>query len=785
MKRIFCFSILSMLLFCLVVTSTILGADFSPQSIINSDATTAFSVVSVDIDGDGNLDVVSASDDDSTVEWYGNTDGKGTFSGSQVISSTATGARSVFAADINKDGNVDILSASWGPTNGPNPGMAFAWYENAYQGSPPGNFGPQNVIALHSSPISVVAADLDRDGDLDVISASYGDNTIAWYENGGNGGSWTERVITTLADGAWDVFTADLDNDGDLDVISAANWGNDENDYINENGVAWYENRLDEASNDFGPQQVISAAADGARVVRAADLDQDGDMDVVSASWFDGKIAWYENRGGAFGNPASNQNIIATAEVYTQAMNVADLDNDGDVDVLYGSWKEDDPESGEHKIVWMENANGSGTSWTSHDISTAVDGCQSLFAADLDNDGDLDVLSASQDDNKVAWYENTISGNAAPTAPDQPYADNPPDEATIPEGSSVAIETSPFSDSDGDSHLKTHWQVWRWDTEVPLAGYPLESTQDLVLHQITDILEKGLKYGWRVGYEDADNNVTWSEDYSFKVGNSMPETLETIKAGNSLGDFGMISIVHWPDNPDPQAVFNIKYDPQNYRIGTWDPEQGQYIEFGNGLEMEPGKACWILSRDDLVVNFNGVPVSMTADMDVCLHTHPSTGMGWNMIAPPNAANYRWNDVLVGRSVDGDPDLEVFPVPVTSPVASTLINHRIWEWQNGDYKDHRLDENFVLKYYKGYWVKAIVEGAYLVFPESAQVAGLSTPRNTMLAWKGKAIQWMKRLLPAPSEALADNDTPPMPMGLFDDSVDPVFEGCFIETVDSGR
>ncbi len=132
-------------------------------------------------------------------------------------------------------------------------------------------------------------------------------------------------------------------------------------------------------------------------------------------------------------------------------------------------------------------------------------------------------------------------------------------------------------------------------------------------------------------------------------------------------------------------------------------------------------------------------------------------------------------------MDGDPDLEVFPVPVTSPVASTLINHRIWEWQNGDYKDHRLDENFVLKYYKGYWVKAIVEGAYLVFPESAQVAGMSTPRNTMLAWKGKAIQWMKRLLPAPSEAIADNDTPPMPMGVLGDGVDPVFEGCFVKTL----
>ena len=81
-------------------------------------------------------------------------------------------------------------------------------------------------------------------------------------------------------------------------------------------------------------------------------MDQDGDMDVISASWFDGKIAWYANLGGTFGNPATNQNLIATANTHTQAMHVADLDNDGDVDVLYGSWEDDV----EHKIVWMEKS---------------------------------------------------------------------------------------------------------------------------------------------------------------------------------------------------------------------------------------------------------------------------------------------------------------------------------------------------------------------------------------------------------------------------------------------
>ena len=111
-----------------------------------------------------------------------------------------------------------------------------------------GSFVSQQAIAYHTAPISVISADLDDDGDLDVLSASYGDDTIAWHESlpgpGPPGSIWSEHTISTVATGAWDVFAADLDNDGDLDVLVASNLGND---------VAWYENRLDEVSNDFGP----------------------------------------------------------------------------------------------------------------------------------------------------------------------------------------------------------------------------------------------------------------------------------------------------------------------------------------------------------------------------------------------------------------------------------------------------------------------------------------------------------------------------------------------------
>ena len=63
---------------------------------------------------------------------------------------------------------------------------------------------------------------MDGDGDLDIVSASYNDDTIAWYENDGAANpTFTAANIATNADGAYHIY-ADLDADGDIDILSAA-----------------------------------------------------------------------------------------------------------------------------------------------------------------------------------------------------------------------------------------------------------------------------------------------------------------------------------------------------------------------------------------------------------------------------------------------------------------------------------------------------------------------------------------------------------------------------------
>ena len=98
----------------------------------------------------------------------------------------------------------------------------------------------------------------------------------------------SQQVISTLADFALSVASADIDGDGDLDVLSASQ---------TDDKIAWYENT--DGAGSFGAQQVITTAADFASEVASADIDGDGDLDVLSASEFDDKIAWYENIGGA------------------------------------------------------------------------------------------------------------------------------------------------------------------------------------------------------------------------------------------------------------------------------------------------------------------------------------------------------------------------------------------------------------------------------------------------------------------------------------------------------
>ena len=131
----------------------------------------------------------------------------------------------------------------------------------------------QEYYALTGAPtaadgaISVAVGDVDADADIDVLSGSWNDNTVAWYENNGTGGFGSRQIITSDANDTWSAYPADLDGDGDLDVLSA--WRGSDT-------VVWQENN---GTGGFGPPQVISDQATGAIAIHAVDLAGDGDLD--------------------------------------------------------------------------------------------------------------------------------------------------------------------------------------------------------------------------------------------------------------------------------------------------------------------------------------------------------------------------------------------------------------------------------------------------------------------------------------------------------------------------
>ena len=295
----------------------------------------------------------------------------GNFGNANNITTSADGVRSVFAADVDGDGDMDVLSASRYDDT-------IAWYENDGSGS----LTPHVITESADAAVSVFAMDVDGDGDMDVLSASYFGDTIAWYENDGSQ-SFTPHDITTSANGAVSVFAADVDGDGDMDVLSAS-WYDDT--------IAWYEN---DGSEGFTPH-VITAFADHAHSVFAADVDGDGDMDVLSASAVDDTIAWYENDGSESFTP----HVITATANSAWSVFAADVDGDGDMDVLSASRYDD-------TIAWYEN-DGSG-SFTSHDITTSADYAYSVFATDVDGDGDM-VMCPMNDGHGGAKVRPFVSG---------------------------------------------------------------------------------------------------------------------------------------------------------------------------------------------------------------------------------------------------------------------------------------------------------------------------------------------------------------------------------------
>ncbi len=258
-------------------------------------------------------------------------------------------------------------------------------------------FGPpvQNPFGLTLPPTATTYllfpefADLDNDGDLDILAGGYYSN-FQYYEN--TGSATAPAFAAPVADpfGLTNIqflaapALADLDNDGDLDLIVGEYYGN-LNFYLNV-GTSAVPNFAAPISTPFG-----LTASYGFAFPTFVDLDNDGDMDLLVGDANSSQL-YYENIGTAsvpsFAAPVTNPFGIGTG-YGVSAPEFADLDHDGDFDLLIGSYY--------GAFTYYENT-GTASSPAFAVPVTDPFGLSATYnfnfptAADLDNDGDVDIL---------------------------------------------------------------------------------------------------------------------------------------------------------------------------------------------------------------------------------------------------------------------------------------------------------------------------------------------------------------------------------------------------------
>jgi hypothetical protein len=291
--------------------------------------------------------------------------------------------RGLDSVDLDGDADLDIVIGAYDAQN-VGQGSRVDWYENT---DGMGTLGPARPITRQLARVSSISVgDLDNDGDADVVASSIDDDTIAWIENtDGQANFGPVQVISSSADFALCVLADDLDGDGDLDVLSTS---------LFDHRIVWYEN-VDGAGR-FGTPHTVRTGQRGdyEYLVRTGDIDGDGDVDAISANG--NSVTWIANEDGqgTFGP----QQIITQPNDYILIVHTADLDGDGDLDVLTGG-------EGNQRVSWFENLDGRGTFGHETVLTNEALDVRSILTADLDNDGDVDILSNTFY-GRLAWYEN-------------------------------------------------------------------------------------------------------------------------------------------------------------------------------------------------------------------------------------------------------------------------------------------------------------------------------------------------------------------------------------------
>jgi uncharacterized repeat protein (TIGR01451 family) len=274
------------------------------------------------------------------------------------------------------------------------------WYEN--QGN--GNFQYKTLIPELDSSFVLNHADLDQDQDPDIIGSSM-DSTplpisLVWLPNKG-GTLDTSNTIGSFSKLLYKTEPADFDQDGDIDLAWRAGRFNSNIQPISSH-IGWVENL---GNGNFDTLRTLQANLPDSTyhsrpVMEAGDLNGDGKPDLLCSS-LDSVPAmiWYERQSNGFSGPK----VIAAQDSQASAVQIADFDQDSDQDVAVVSEQNS-------RIAWYENQGG-GNFGAQQVLSTAFDSVAVLQIGDLNNDGRPDILAGDRKAELIGWLPNQGGGH--------------------------------------------------------------------------------------------------------------------------------------------------------------------------------------------------------------------------------------------------------------------------------------------------------------------------------------------------------------------------------------